>query len=70
MFARSLVRTLLAGSLFALLALPAVAMPQLQRDNGVSRLLVNGKPFLILGGELGNSRNCACITINDRHTDG
>ncbi|WP_193161945.1 GH35 family beta-galactosidase [Microbulbifer hainanensis] len=55
MFAKALIRALLAGSLLGLLATPAAAIPQLHRDNGVSRLLVNGKPFLMLGGELGNS---------------
>ncbi len=31
------------------------AQPRLAKTNGVSRLFVSGKPFLILGGELGNS---------------
>src|SRR4051812_26007782 len=31
------------------------AQPTLSKINGVSRLYVSGKPYLILGGELGNS---------------
>ena len=31
------------------------AQPRLVKTNGVSRLFVSGKPFLVLGGELGNS---------------
>ena len=30
-------------------------LPQLVKTNGVAQLFVQGKPFLILGGELGNS---------------
>jgi len=30
-------------------------MPRLEKTNGITRLYVSGKPFLILGGELGNS---------------
>jgi beta-galactosidase GanA len=30
-------------------------IPMLNRTNGITRLYVGGKPFLILGGELGNS---------------
>src|SRR6188508_1319081 len=29
--------------------------PQLVKTNGVTQLYVQGKPFLVLGGELGNS---------------
>jgi hypothetical protein len=32
-----------------------VSIPHLQKDNGTFKLMVDGKPFLILGGELGNS---------------
>ncbi len=31
------------------------SLPRLVKTNGVTRLYVHGKPFLILGGELGNS---------------
>jgi hypothetical protein len=37
------------------LAVPAADLPRARIENGASRLIVNGKPFLILGGELGNS---------------
>lgn len=36
-------------------ALPAAELPHLITENGAGQLIVNGKPFLILGGELGNS---------------
>jgi beta-galactosidase GanA len=49
-------RLLLAVSLFAWLAATAAAeLPKIVMENGASRLLVHGKPYLMLGGELGNS---------------
>lgn len=36
-------------------ALHAAQTPQIRMENGAGQLIVNGKPFLILGGELGNS---------------
>ena len=40
----------------AILAISAQAMPpRLERQGSASRLMVQGKPFLIWGGELGNS---------------
>lgn len=36
-------------------ALPASQLPQVKMENGSGQLVVNGQPFLILGGELGNS---------------
>ncbi len=42
----------------ALLVLPcahAADPPRVRMENGASQLVVNGKPFLLLGGELGNS---------------
>ncbi|HEY2348674.1 MAG TPA: DUF5597 domain-containing protein [Puia sp.] len=35
-------------------------IPTLNKTDGIARLSVNGKPFLILGGELGNS-NCSDV---------
>lgn len=49
------------GSLFFIMSLVAAAvaapagMPALRRQGNATQLLVDGKPFLILGGELGNS---------------
>ena len=41
---------------FALiLALHAAELPHITMTNGTGQLIVNGQPFLILGGELGNS---------------
>ncbi|PWT85108.1 MAG: hypothetical protein C5B56_14535 [Proteobacteria bacterium] len=34
---------------------PAAELPHIKMENGVGQLIVNGRPFLILGGELGNS---------------
>lgn len=34
---------------------PAQDLPAVRMENGASQLIVNGKPFLVLGGELGNS---------------
>jgi beta-galactosidase GanA len=44
----------IAASLFFCLA-KATAQPKLVRDQNTFQLLVSNKPFLILGGELGNS---------------
>jgi beta-galactosidase GanA len=41
-------------SLFVL-ALHGAELPHIRMQNGAGELIVNGKPFLILGGELGNS---------------
>lgn len=49
-------RFLLTVSLFAWLATAAAAeLPKVVLENGASKLLVHGKPYLMLGGELGNS---------------
>ena len=39
----------------SVLTLHASELPRITTENGSSRLIVNGQPFLILGGELGNS---------------
>lgn len=41
--------------LFFLTALRAQTLPTVRMENGTSQLIVHGKPFLVLGGELGNS---------------
>ena len=33
----------------------AAESPHIRMENGTEQLIVNGRPFLILGGELGNS---------------
>lgn len=50
-------RVLASLALLALLTAPAMAteLPKIVMDNGASQLIVHGKPYLILGGELGNS---------------
>ena len=44
-----------AGFCLAALALHAAELPHVKVENGTGQLIVNGRPFLILGGELGNS---------------
>lgn len=41
--------------LFGSVTTMAQSLPSLQRQGSAGHLLVNGKPFLVLGGELGNS---------------
>jgi beta-galactosidase GanA len=40
---------------FASLAVQAAELPHIRMENETGQLIVNGQPFLILGGELGNS---------------
>src|SRR5258708_10820772 len=35
--------------------LHATELPHIKMENGTGQIIVNGRPFLILGGELGNS---------------
>jgi len=56
------VKTFLPATLFGIflnvaftLTMQAAELPQLKMEQGVGQLIVNGRPFLILGGELGNS---------------
>ncbi|HUB88928.1 MAG TPA: DUF5597 domain-containing protein [Dyella sp.] len=50
-------RLLIMLALLALLAAPAAAteLPKVVMQNGASQLILHGKPYLMLGGELGNS---------------
>jgi len=49
-------RTVLALSLLvSFQAIPAQELPTVRVQRGTSQLLVHGEPFLVLGGELGNS---------------
>ena len=52
--ARSAVLVLLCG-LASVACVQAQDLPVVRMQNGASQLLVHGKPFLVLGGELGNS---------------
>jgi len=45
---------LLAGLVVALGSLTAQAVPHLEPQGTARRLIVNGQPMLIIGGELGN----------------
>lgn len=56
------VRTLLSATLLSItclllcaLRVPAAELPHIKLENGAGQLIVHGRPFLILGGELGNS---------------
>lgn len=44
-----------ANALVCTLAMYAAEAPHINIENGAGQLIVNGRPFLILGGELGNS---------------
>jgi len=46
---------LVASLLLSALALHATELPHITTENGTGRLIVNGQPFLVFGGELGNS---------------
>lgn len=47
---------LIAAWLFVFVSEPRAAeLPRVRMENGTGQLIVNGRPFLILGGELGNS---------------
>ena len=45
----------LAGCVLGALMVHAVEVPKIAKSSSGGRLIVNGKPYLILGGELGNS---------------
>ncbi|HET9475498.1 MAG TPA: hypothetical protein VFO82_16470, partial [Steroidobacteraceae bacterium] len=47
--------TPLLGALFATSMSAQAALPHLEKQGTTQQLIVDGKPFLILGGELGNS---------------
>ena len=53
-----IIQRLIVAALFAIFAcatLTAQNLPAIRKQNGISQLIVHGKPFLILGGEVGNS---------------
>ena len=54
---KALVRLVILFLAALLLALPAAAedIPRLERRGEATQLIIDGQPFLILGGELGNS---------------
>ncbi len=59
-FKRRVITVAVASALFAMCALPVHAvqensLPHLRQHGTATQLVVDGKPFLILGGELGNS---------------
>lgn len=43
------------GFCVSIVTLRAAEIPRIKMENGTGQLIVNGRPFLILGGELGNS---------------
>jgi hypothetical protein len=45
----------IVGLPILVLGLPTADLPHIKMENGVGRLIVNGRPFLIMGGELDNS---------------
>lgn len=57
-------RNVLLSALFVLLSLPAFARHSELRSQGKAvQLIVDGKPFIVLGGELGNSSAACCQDI-------
>ena len=58
-------RNTLFGILF-LFILPLQAhqkLPYLQKQGSTTQLMVDGKPFLVIGGELGNSSASSIVFI-------
>src|ERR1039457_7463684 len=53
--ARNYSSVLFCPILTCLCGVQAADLPHLRADNGVEQLVLHGKPFLIRGGELGNS---------------
>ena len=54
-FPASLSLLILILFLFSCIEQPAPTIPALEKSGNVTRLIVDGKPFLVLGGELHNS---------------
>lgn len=51
----------LVGAFFALSAGHAAAVPHLEPQGTTQRLIVNGRPMLLIGGELGNSSSSSAV---------
>ncbi|MDE7144903.1 MAG: beta-galactosidase, partial [Duncaniella sp.] len=64
---------ILLPALALLLALSVTAGSRLERQGSATRLIVDGKPFIIIGGETGNSMGSSpedvdeCIGIAKAH---
>src|SRR5579872_6783877 len=52
---RALLAALISGCLFGALTTSSAEMPRISKSSVGGQLFVDGKPYLILGGELGNS---------------
>lgn len=52
---RPFISLLVLGSILACCAASTAETPKIVKNNGGGQLIVEGKPYLILGGELGNS---------------
>ena len=46
----------------AVLAAQSPALPHLRKQGGATQLVVDGRPFLVRGGELGNSSASNLVT--------
>jgi beta-galactosidase GanA len=53
-FSRAIFLSLVGFAVFAL-GMHSAELPHIKMEKGTGQLIVNGQPFLILGGELGNS---------------
>jgi beta-galactosidase GanA len=56
---------LLAALLAAMLSLQAIAASRLEKQGSARQLVVDGRPFLILGGELGNSSASSAAYLHE-----
>ena len=54
-FVTIIVRAVSLSIILFSFALHAAELPHIRMENGTGQLIVKGQPFLILGGELGNS---------------
>ena len=63
-------KRLIITSIASILAMLAFAQPQLEhRDNSTARIIANGKPMLMIGGELGNSSASTPDDVNRTFED-
>jgi beta-galactosidase GanA len=62
---KKLYNFLLACALAALTNSVAASIPQLQKNESSTQLLVDGRPFLMLGGELGNSSASSLVYMEE-----
>lgn len=60
---------IVAGCVIAATGAQQSGIPQLRKQGTATQLVVDGKPFLILGGELGNSSSSSLDYIRPQLCD-